>query len=305
MLQADGATWNGAIAAGFDITLASTLLNAGVVVPYTSGDTLDASVWRGGSESALFSPAVAWVDATAGTFTLTVGRGQTATLDAGAYRLQVGVTSGGSRSLVYDATIEITEAPGSDSPPIAWCTDADMATYSHVLRSLQSSRGSNLTGFLVQRAVVTAKYSREIVTRYRPRRPVKVRQPTLDPVLNSFDIPNPTAVAPSTTDLTNAVGQLGGIVLEEKLREIIARAAISIVLREQATNSNAGTYIEEAEMQQEMADALFKCYQAQIITAEPVGVGVSVVSDGQTFTAGFTRFLIDRDCVVLPEGTSP
>jgi hypothetical protein len=301
-----GAVWSGSVASGFALSLATTLLNGGVVLSYPDSAALDASVWRGGGEASLFSPAVAWSLPAAGAFTLAISAGQTTNLEAGSYRLQVGVTVGGVRSLAFDGPIEVTDTVGTVAPAMTWCAADDMLLYSDQIRSLQSSRGADVTGFLAQRGQATSKRSRAMVNRYRPRNGfVRVRQNQMDPILDTMDVPNPTAVPPSKADLTTALATLGGIVLEEKIVEIVARDAIALVLRRQATSANARAYLEEAEAQVAMADDLFRCYQAQVITATPIGVGVVVTIEGTPTSAGFSNFLIDHDCVILPEGTAP
>jgi len=297
-LGAGGAVASPSVAPGFAMGLATVLLNAGVVVPYTSGAVLDASVWRGGEEASLFSPAVAWIDATMGTLTLGIAVGQSSGLEQGKYRLQVGVTGvGGVRSLAYDGWLEVGDSPGNVAAPLAWCDYEDMLLYSDAIKSLGGSRGVDLTAFLAQRAEETAKRSREMVIRYRQRPGyTRVRQSTPDPIIGQ-DPANAAAVALSKGDLTTALATVGGIVLEEKLREIIARGAIALVLGRQTTVGNSQAYRQEAAEQRSRADELFKCYQAQIHTASPIvsPSPIGPVSD----------FLIDRDCILLPPGTSP
>lgn len=276
---ADGGPWT------------STLMNDGVVVSYPGTATFDASVWRGGDEAPLFAPAVDWIDSTMGTFRVFIPASFTAALEEGTYRIQIFVDSAGVRSEAFDGFLEILSTTGGVTPSITWCDQSDVLLYSSTVSDLQAKRQTNdASGFLLQRVQATAKRSRMLVKRYMPRLGfVKVRQNTLDPFLDSMDIPSATAVPPSKFDLTAAFGRVGGIVLEEQLREIVARDAISLILRRQATTSMP--YRQEAEAQEAMADEIFKCYQAQVVTAAPIG--------------GNTNFLIDMDCIVLPAGISP
>ncbi len=293
LLGIGGAVTSPIVGEGFQLTLWTQLLNAGVLVPYLAGATLDASVWPGAGEGILFTPTVAWTnpaDPTQG-LTLVVSSTQSASVGPGRYRLQVGVTAMGVRSLAYDGELQVSDTPGSVPAPLTWCSAADMLLYSDVIGNLRARRDvEDATGFLLQRGQATSKLARMIVKRldYHSMM-VFTRQNTLDPILQTFDVPTPFAAIPSKTDVTTTLATPGGIVLEEQLREIAARMAIALVLRRQATSNVA--YRQEAEAQEAMADDLFAKYQAQIVTASPIG--------------GNTNFLVDQNVIILPTGTAP
>lgn len=294
------------VGSGFALTLATTLLNDGVAVAFTPADVLDALAWRGGDEAALFAPAVAWISAPAGTLTLTIAAGQSSALDPGEYRIQVGVTrASGVRSLCYDGRLTVLATIGAAAPALTWCSAADVLRYATSVSTLQAIKAANdSSGFLLQRADATARRSRMLVKRYNPRPGfVKVRNNLPDPIAG-LDIQSPTAVWPSKRDVAAALATVGGIVLEQQLREMIARDAISLILRRQATGASASVYLAEAEAMEAMADAIYREYQPQLVTAAPIGVGVPVLVDGSSVTTGFTNFLIDMDCTILPMGTA-
>lgn len=296
-------TWSigaesGAIAAlsvvqGFAITYATTLYNAGEVVSFASNAMLDAAVWPGGTEGVAFIPGVAWISAPGGTFTLAISAAQSSAVADGVYRLQVGVTpSGGARVLAFDGTLTVKTTASSASPPIVWCQESDMLICSSTIKSLAARTDVNdATGFLLQRVWATQLIARKIVTRYTPRPGfVLTRQDVMDPIVG-LDVALPTAIPPSKYDLTQAVNTNGGVMLEERLREIVARTAVGLVLRRQSTGGSGKDYVAEAEAQESMAMDVFRCYQAQMSSAAPIG--------------GNSNFLIDMDCIILPAGTSP
>lgn len=278
---------------GFAVIYSTTLYNAGEVVAFASDATLDAVAWPGGDEAAVIAPTVAWVSSSAGTLTLAISSGQSAGVADGVYRIQVGVTpSGGARVLAFDGTLTVLNTASNVSPPIVWCQESDMLICSSTIKSLLGRPEVNdATGFLLQRVWATQLVARKIVTRYMPRPGfVLTRQNTMDPIVGQ-DLAIPTAVPPSKNDLTASTNTNGGIVLEERLREIVARTAVGLVLRRQSTGGNGKDYVAEAEAQEGMAMDVFHCYQAQMVSASPIG--------------GNSNFLIDMDCIILPAGTSP
>lgn len=288
IIGADNGPWN------------ATLLNRGSAIVYTGSETFVATFSRGGEEASLFTPAVAWVTPSLGIIKLSLSASQTAALDPGVYVLQIFVVSGGLKVPGFDGRVELLPTVGTVAPGLTWCSEADMLLRSDVIRSLQGGRGANdATGLLLQRVEATAERSRHLVTRYDPQAGfIKVRQNVLDPFVQSMDVPSPLAVPLSKQDLTTALATVGGIVLEAALRDIIARDAISLLLRRQATSGNARSYLEEAEAQSAMADERFKCYRAQIVTASPI-VSPSPIGPISNFLVG------THECILLPAGTAP
>lgn len=281
------------VVVGAGVTLATTLMNNGVSVPFGDSAVLDASVWPGGGETATFSPLANWISAIGGTLTLIVTDAQAATLTAGVYRMQLGITPvGGVRVIGYDGWLTVRPAVGTTAAPLAWCDESDVLLYATSVLSLQAVKAANdASGYLLHRVQATQKTSRKIVKRYNPRLGfVRTRHNTPDPILGELDYVEAVQVFPSKDDVTAALGVVGGVVLEEQLREIIARWAIALILRRSATSGNAAVYRQEAMEQEAMADDIFHCYQAQMVSASPIG--------------GNTRFLLDMDCIILPAGTS-
>lgn len=291
-LDSTGAVVSPSVVIGFAVTLNTTLMNNGVVVSYSDTPTIDAAVWVGGDEAALFAPTMTVISATLGTISLAISAAQSSATFEGTYRLQVGVTDGAVRSVAYDGFLVVLPSTGDVVPTIVWCQESDMILRSTAIRSMQTTRQTNdATGFLLQREEATLEWTRRIVKRYNPRPGfILTRQNTVD-IISGQDVALPGALAPSKEDLTTALSTFGGIVLEAQLRQIVARYAIALVLRRQATGASSRDFVMEADAQEKMAEDLFNCYQANIVTAAPIG--------------GNTNFLIDADCIILPAGTAP
>src|SRR4051812_39756923 len=88
------------------------------ITSFQAGDTLDASVYLGPGQAALFSPTVTWIDVAAGTIRLEIAEAQTAALSRGVYRLEIGVTVSGKRVPVVDGLLELTSTKAASSAPL-------------------------------------------------------------------------------------------------------------------------------------------------------------------------------------------
>jgi hypothetical protein len=279
------------VVAGSDRSWGTTLRNAGGALVFDPSDPLDADVWAGGEGSSalavLFHPTVAWDDAAAGTAILSVAAAQTATLDPGTYRLQVGVTTGGARAIGFDGQLQVLEAPGTAEAGTPYCSYADMILYYDQIGVL-ANRRTDEANFLAQRMRAKVEIDRMLVLRYDPRSGrTMTRQTERHPSLG-YDVPDPDAIPPSPAQLS-AYLQAGGLILEDMVREMAAKLAIALVLERQLAGGNA--YRDEADRFRLMAERMFRCYQAQIDTSDPLD--------------GVADLLIDRDVIFLPEGTAP
>lgn len=277
------------IIAGSDAAWATTLLNEGQPVSFPSNATFAATVSRGGEEASLFTPTVTWVNSSLGQVTLAIAAAQTASLDPGMYVLQVFVVSGGARTAAFDGSLEVLPTVGSVTPPVFWCSAEDLYLYSDQIKALRASKGADLTNFLAQRAKETSELSRDLVLRYEPNAAFTMtRHNTPNPVLGTLDWVEPDTTPPSKAALTAALAGTG-LVLETKLREIVARRTIALIFSRQETGGNAQVYRQESIDQRDMADALFRCYQAQVDL------------DGD----GIPDALFGKDVILLPSGTAP
>ncbi len=295
-LGTGGAVVSPAVAPGFSVTLATVLLNNGVPLSYTSSATLDASVWPGGNEPASFSPSVAWITPASATLTLVITAAQSASVDQGKYRMQVGVTVSGVRSLAYDGWLLVGSEPGSTAYFQPWATVEDMRLSSTTIDTLLNKQ-ADITNFLGQLVEASLEILRWIVLRYNPRPGYTLVRMNVPDIISGLDVAMPGAVPIGKYLLTQCLNTVGGIVLEAKLRRMVAKYAIALVLRRQATGGNAEVYRKEADACMQWVLDTFEDYQAIIYSATPV-VSPSPIGAIQ-------NFLIDADCVLLPSGTSP
>jgi hypothetical protein len=176
--------------------------------------------------------------------------------------------------------------------PLVWCDESDLVLYWDQTETVFNNL-NDTAGFLLERGRVTANCFRDIVTRYmlQPGQD-KTRHLVPDPIVG-FDWHDSAYTAPTQTDVTTALNTPGGIVLEARLREIVARRSLAMIMKRQMVASGSSAYRQTAIDMMGAADEIFHCYRANIITAVPLGGGAS-------------QFLIGtNDCLILPPGTSP
>lgn len=205
---------------------------------------LDAIVWRGDDEAPLFEPIAAVADAGAGEVRLAILANQVAAMEPAEYRLQVGVTVEGARTLGFDGVLELTGAPGAGEAPRVLASADDLYRFygtADLLESLDHER----SGFLEARAEARAQVERRLLDGYRPRPGfVRRRGPIFDPICG-FDRPDPATPPPARDQLR---AWLAGpeLVADEGLRRIASLLAASIVFQRQETNGD-NTYRAEAD----------------------------------------------------------
>jgi hypothetical protein len=272
---------------GFDFYWDSTLLDPdGRPVGYPPSAVFDSAVWIGGQAPPLFAPQVAWVDSLSGRFRLLVAASQTAGLAPGDYRLEVGVTYGGTRSPGFDGVLRLTDVPGSATARAPYVTYPDLLRYYDQLPTL-ANYAADQTGFLGQRVDASDEFDRELVTRYDPRPGfVKRRAATPDPHLG-HDVPIAVALAPTPKALSVAI-KAGGVIVDRNVREQVARRAIALILDRQET-TDRNTYREEAASMRAEADRLWRRFEVQV----------------DTDADGTADLLVCRDVTLLPPGTAP
>ncbi len=139
-------------------------------VAFQSNDGLEAIVWQGADSAAYFSPTVAWLSAAAGTITLSVASGQTASLTPGVYPLEVTVIPNGTttRLRVLDTWMELRSSPGSSSMPPVYCSYQDLvdAGGGKWLETLRQAEG--LANFTRERARARYWLDTIIAKAFRP-----------------------------------------------------------------------------------------------------------------------------------------
>lgn len=284
--SASGAAVAPSVAAGFELVLATSLRNNGQALAFDPLDPLEAVVWRGDDAADLFFPDVAWSSAPDGTLTLAVRAGDTAGLEPGRYSLRVGVTAQGFRMLAYDGVIQIEGSPGSDAPRVPYVTGRDLTFYYDQNGTFHNDE-SDQAAFLRQRVDASDEFDRMLVTRYMARPGFARRRfPDYDPDLG-YDRPDPTLAPPTRAQLTDWL-KAGGLVVEQKAREIVARMALFLILDRQETESQ-NVYRQHAQEQRARAAELWAGYQAQI----------------DADLDGIADWLIGIDATFLPAGAAP
>lgn len=274
---------------GFDQEWESVLLNDGVPTPYPPTAPFDAAVWRGGEEAPLFEPEVTWIDSAKATFTVAVSAIQTVGLDPGLYRMQIGVSYGGVRSLAYDGTLEIQEAPGTTVPRREPYVEAtDLLYWYDQLDNLQTIKGGDAT-FEDQRVDSSEEFDRNLITRYNENRhKVRTRMPFKDPVLDTFDIIDPAAVAPGPLEFT-AIVLGGGVVIDTNSSELVAKSAISKVLARQEVMGSVNPYLQQAATFRAEVIALWNTFDIQVDRDQD----------------GIVDMLVGEYIILIPPGTAP
>lgn len=185
------------------------------------------------------------------------------------------------------AAMQTGDPSSPASPPRVWCEVSDLERYSDDVRQLLREQADGSDGFLAERSDATDRLMERIISRYAPRvGRVLVRQNTMDPIIGGFDVPSPTAVAPSPATIACYLKD-GHLIVERLVREMTAMWAIAeIIDRQLLVKQHA--YQGEADRFRARFEALFRDYQAQIDT------------DGD----GVADMLVDRSIIFLPPGTA-
>lgn len=138
------------------------------VTTWTSAATLAVRAWPGGSFATAFTPTAAWVDATAGTLTLSIGAGDTTAIAPGLYELALAIEGGPERPI---GTIRLTPGPGTDAEPPTYCSLLDLTALVPWIEDAEDL-GPGLsyglaTNFLKQRADARTWLDGEVMARAR------------------------------------------------------------------------------------------------------------------------------------------
>lgn len=121
--------------------------------PFLIGDTLACAVWPGGSLASVATPAVAWLDVTAATFTLALTPSDVSGLPPGIYQYRVTATRSGKSGLIDSGTIAVLAAPAAGTLGLAFTTAADLIFYCPWIEDLETFR--DLFGFNGQQVKAT------------------------------------------------------------------------------------------------------------------------------------------------------
>jgi hypothetical protein len=253
------------IALGFDRTWELEFRSADdAVCPYPDDAVLDAAVWRGDDEAALFSPGIAAIDPDAGTAALTVGKSQIATLDPGLYPLQVGGTWDGRRLELFDGFLEVRRAPGTAPARKVYGSDEDLRLAVSRL-GLVLPRDSGLAAGLDVRAEAREEIIRRIHDGYCPRPGFVFRRlAEWDPVVCGHDYPDPAAGPPAKDEILGYLED-DGLEVDEHVREMASWFAGSLVFRRQLPDPK-GEYRAKADDLMLRFEAAWRKFRPRIDT---------------------------------------
>lgn len=228
--------------------------DAGDPVAFSVSDTPSAKVWAGDDQGVLFSPAVEWDSAPAGTMTLSVTDTQSA-VDPGLYRLLVEVlrASDGAKLVVLDAWLSVTEAPGTADPPKVYCTYLDMRDYGggDWLQTLAKAEGQ--TNFARERARARSWLDGIIARRYRPWSSTK--NGGFWSVSGPVDSPDQTIADKLADDL---------LVVTDGIKELCALKALEFVCRQRVGMEADDGYAKKAAYFRRLASNRLACTTATI-----------------------------------------
>jgi hypothetical protein len=144
---------------------------------YDGSEPLAAQVWPGDDLAVAFSPAVAWLDAAAGTLTVSGTGDQTAALAPGDYPGRVRITDGAETYTAYEFVLPILPAPGSAEARPVYCTLDQLRRHGRtVLAEIQAEEDQ--AGFREQRADAR-EWFEEILHAHDPDRHRSRRSPLL------------------------------------------------------------------------------------------------------------------------------
>ena len=167
-----------------------------------------------------------------------------------------------------------------------------MTLHSATIESHMAWRGGIACDYLEERVKATEDFRRRVVGDYSPRGGfIKVRRTTLDPILGSFDVPDPTAVCPTPAQLSACL-KAGGLILHSDIREAAAHRAIAMVLARLISSKEHEVASGEINHHRERADEIFSECQFSI---DLNGDGVPDMLIGWGIS----------DVVLLPTGTAP
>lgn len=233
-------------------------------------DALACTVWPGDDRAALATPSVAWIDPDAASFRIAFQAADTADLEARTYRLRVTATRAGREATLFDAWLQVDDAPGLAVSPLTWCGYDDMRAAADWIDKLQSP--DSATGFETQRARATQWAIETAMARLRDtlddqsRRhatasPLPYTAPSsgidLGPGWGRSTYPCPD-VASSTDDFRTLLNTPDAVVLEARLVDAVARMAIH--------HACAGQLGEQAKTSYQELASRYRAQAIQLLT---------------------------------------
>jgi hypothetical protein len=141
--------------------------NGAAITTALAGDPLQATVWMGDDQAALFHPSLTWIDNTQGTTKLTVAAAQTAALAAGVYRLECYWIPNNLRRRFFNGFLELEHSAGSAAALSTYCSYNDLLAYAPQVAKLAAADDQSL--FAEERHNARLLFESKVLDRYRPQ----------------------------------------------------------------------------------------------------------------------------------------
>ena len=238
---------------------------------YTPDIALAATLWTGDDQSPLSpAPVAEWLNAGAGTVTLTIPGEVTSGLEPGIYRLRLSVVDAGQTQPVYETGLQVRSSPGSATPAPIYGSAADLHTYAPWLDQLQDLPSAQ-AGFREQRARARSWLEDLLHSRYRGGSCVGIGNPRgWGWGYRAGQGRSPWLVAELAAD---------HLLVTDRVREICARKAIALVCESQIGPDPKNPYVALAARYHAQASSLATCLVAEVDT-DGDGVADVVISLG-------------------------
>jgi hypothetical protein len=114
--------------------------NGNPITTYTGAETLSSDLWPGGAQPVTYNPATTWVTPSAGLIQIVIPAADSTALSPGRYQLLTRIQASGQDPVdAYGCTIDVLQAPGTETPPTTYCAYSDLLKYGRSwLRQLQT-----------------------------------------------------------------------------------------------------------------------------------------------------------------------
>jgi hypothetical protein len=131
-------------------------------------DALNAVLWSGQDQAILFSPAVAWTDASTAQFQLSITNAQSESLEpTGTYHIQVNATRGDKSVTIADFLLQIAPSPGFAIQQITtYCSYQDVLNVASWIARVQAT-DFDQEGFYTQRLQARQWMDQSILNAFR------------------------------------------------------------------------------------------------------------------------------------------
>lgn len=266
---------------GTALSLTITLANSAGPLAYVGTETLEAIVWAGDDQSALATLTPTWADATAGEVSLTIPAATTAALDPAAYTISLTVVSASVKYEGWRAWLRVESGPGSADAPAVWCSYDDMLRFASWLDQIQGE--SDTAGFAEQRARATEWAIEQGMSRARDMLESQYQRhaPRYANTTPSWVIPTDgTDLGPwwgrssyiepqMLVDLDTWRDRFADtdiVVVDSRMKEIVAKYAISLACDQQIGEMAKTSYQELAARYRRKAIQLMAGYSWRFLT---------------------------------------